>query len=770
MKPVAADRPRERDDLQLAVRTIVPSVLVTDTKSIVAPDRAGRHRVKTALHPGWVERGRQVLSHLIADGINRVVLLSDGKANLGLTDPEAIADEVRELARQGVGTTTMGVGDNFNEDLMEAMARAGGGNYYYIESPDQLPMIFQAELEDMMTTVGYRVTLGFEPANGVTVSRVLNDFETNAAGEHMLPERGRRQVDRRVVRLNVPAREAGAGASSARSAWNGTAQDVCGRSCGAWSARCLPPPRGREPAGGTARQSLCVPLPCRRSVAGWNALEDDPSPGSRWSCPGRPSKRDAVRALRGRRRRAGAVPAAKSRLSASSIVATPALEKELDDIAAIEADLERGELEKVHKRAKQQSWSRLSSSSIIPSPLLEGTEEESSGRAARGRRSEGSEGQVSAVPTTRPRAWTTGRLRASLWLAIPRWRCRPHPGPPSDRGSRPASRVTGARGSSMPGRRRSGQALRRAGVADGLRHARRPGGRAEGVVGRAGGHDRWAGSLVDQGLVTEGERACWRRRRGDTWRGTAATRGGAWRARSSRPRVAGTGWSAAEPSTAGDPALPAIIDDRRADPRPRHADGRPGQRFRILRPHARGGLGEVSVALDDGVAPRGRAEGDPGAVRRRRSRAGPASSSKRRSPAAWSTRGSCRSTACGQYPDGRPYLRHAAHQGREPQGRDRPAPPRPGEPRPRARRMEPGSSAGSCAGSSTSATRSTTPTAGGSCTATSSPTTSCSASTARPWWSTGAWPSAWPAGAEAGRADAETPLRRRGRATTSSRR
>ena len=82
-------------------------------------------------------------------------------------------------------------------------------------------------------------------------------------------------------------------------------------------------------------------------------------------------KRDAVRALEaGDLKRARAM-LTKSRLSASSIISTPATEKELDDIAAIEADLERGALEKVHKRAKQQSWSRLSSSSIMPSPVIE---------------------------------------------------------------------------------------------------------------------------------------------------------------------------------------------------------------------------------------------------------------------------------------------------------------------------------------------------------------------------------------------------------------
>ena len=223
------------------VKTIVPSGFVTDTKSIVREIERVGTEFMTALHPGWVEGGRQVLSHLIGDGINRIVLLSDGKTNKGLTDSAAIADDVRGLARRGVSTTTMGVGEKFNEDLLESMARAGGGNYYYIESPDQLPKFFQAELEDMMTTVGCRVSLGFEPANGVTVSRVLNDFETNSAGQHMMPNVVAGRPVGAMVRLNVPA-QPGPGPVELchvclEWARPGTPR---GRSCGTWSARCSP--------------------------------------------------------------------------------------------------------------------------------------------------------------------------------------------------------------------------------------------------------------------------------------------------------------------------------------------------------------------------------------------------------------------------------------------------------------------------------------------------------------------------------------------------
>ena len=358
-----------------AVRTIVPNVQVTNRKAIVSQIEGVETEGKTALHPGWVEGRRQVLTHLIPDGINRVLLLSDGLANLGLTDADAIADEVRELASQGVGTTTMGVGEDFNEDLMEAMARAGGGNYYYIASPDQLPVIFQAELEDMMMTVGYRVTLEVEARNGVTVSRVLNDFELNGSGQQMLPNVVAGKTIGVVVRLNVPPREAETEVCRVRMEWDAPRR-IERPSLRSAMTSFLPSGKTRAPTstGKPERQSLCVPLtlPAVASKE-WRALDVDPDVREQaYLLLAALAKREAVRALTN-----GDVPRArnlleKSRLSASSIVPTPAIDQELEDIASIEADLERGELEKVHKRAKQQSWARLSSSSILPSPLLDG--------------------------------------------------------------------------------------------------------------------------------------------------------------------------------------------------------------------------------------------------------------------------------------------------------------------------------------------------------------------------------------------------------------
>jgi Ca-activated chloride channel family protein len=187
------------------VETLVPSTLATDKVHITRQIERIQSRNSTDLHAGWVQGGVQVSQHLNPEHLNRVILLSDGLANQGLTNPDAIASDVHGLARRGVSTTTMGVGNDYNEDLLEAMASSGDGNYYYIESPEQLPNIFQMELQGLMATIGRSVTLGIEPQGGVEVADVLNDLEVTRKGRFRLPNLVIGNPFVVVVRLKVPA-------------------------------------------------------------------------------------------------------------------------------------------------------------------------------------------------------------------------------------------------------------------------------------------------------------------------------------------------------------------------------------------------------------------------------------------------------------------------------------------------------------------------------------------------------------------------------------
>lgn len=204
----AVEQLQDRDRVSVTiyddrVETIVPSTIATNKAEILRRIEQIRHRGSTALHAGWVEGGMQVSQHLNSQHLNRIILLSDGLANCGETNPDVIATDVRGLCDREVSTTTMGVGKDYNEDLLEAMASSGDGSYYYIESPDQLPEIFAQEIQGIMALLGRKVRLAVTSSVGVTVADMLNDFEVDADNRYQLPNLVKGNPFTAIARLKV---------------------------------------------------------------------------------------------------------------------------------------------------------------------------------------------------------------------------------------------------------------------------------------------------------------------------------------------------------------------------------------------------------------------------------------------------------------------------------------------------------------------------------------------------------------------------------------
>ena len=320
------------------VQTLVENAPAVDKSGIVAVIRRVVTGGSTALHGGWREGGRQVGGHRLAGGMNRVLLLSDGQANMGEQNPVAIAADVARLAAEGVSTTTMGLGDDYNEDLLEAMAQAGDGNYYYIESPQQLGGLFQTELHGLMATFGHAVRLAVEPQGGVTVADVLNDFEPDPHGAGLkLPNLVAGMPILAVVRLNVPPR--------------GEAGDVC-RVRVSW----LGPKQ-------TARQELVVTLALPAvSSSAFDALPVAVEVQERAALllMARLKKQATFHSEQGDM--AGTLRClSDAKVLRMAAPQSPEMQQEADAFALIEADLADGEIAKFSKRAKYQSHQTRSS-------------------------------------------------------------------------------------------------------------------------------------------------------------------------------------------------------------------------------------------------------------------------------------------------------------------------------------------------------------------------------------------------------------------------
>ena len=143
----------------------------------------------THLHGGWL-KGAETLAPRAGRGmVSRVILLSDGQANHGLVSVEGICAQVRELASAGVTTSTVGIGFDFNEELMTAIATAGQGNSWYGQRAEDLAESFDAELGFLNNLVWQDVRIHLETPmlSHMGQIKVRNDYVQNAGRQYCLP-------------------------------------------------------------------------------------------------------------------------------------------------------------------------------------------------------------------------------------------------------------------------------------------------------------------------------------------------------------------------------------------------------------------------------------------------------------------------------------------------------------------------------------------------------------------------------------------------------
>lgn len=114
----------------------------------------------------------------VEDGINRVILASDGVANVGNTDPDALSREITDRAINGIQLVTVGFGmGNFNDTTMEQLADQGDGFYAYVDTLEEAERLFKLELIDNLTPVAMDARIQVEFDEDVVDSYRLIGFE-----------------------------------------------------------------------------------------------------------------------------------------------------------------------------------------------------------------------------------------------------------------------------------------------------------------------------------------------------------------------------------------------------------------------------------------------------------------------------------------------------------------------------------------------------------------------------------------------------------------
>jgi Ca-activated chloride channel family protein len=155
------------------VHTIVPAQSAGYVDRIIRTIENIQAGGNTALFGGVSQGAAEIRKHLENDFIHRIVLLSDGLANVGPRLPEDLGRLGAALLKENISVTTVGVGTDYNEDLMARLAQNSDGNTYFVESGVDLPRIFAAELGDVLNVAATQVNVTITLPNDVTPVKVI---------------------------------------------------------------------------------------------------------------------------------------------------------------------------------------------------------------------------------------------------------------------------------------------------------------------------------------------------------------------------------------------------------------------------------------------------------------------------------------------------------------------------------------------------------------------------------------------------------------------
>ena len=175
---MAIKRLDERDVVSVVsydsrVQVVVPATQVRDQRAIYNAIRDVRADGNTALFAGVSKGANELRKFLSRNKVNRVILLSDGLANVGPQSASELGELGASLAKEGISVTTIGLGLGYNEDLMTRLAGFSDGNHAFVENAEDLASVFQYEFGDVLSVVAQGVNIEINCRNGVKPVRLL---------------------------------------------------------------------------------------------------------------------------------------------------------------------------------------------------------------------------------------------------------------------------------------------------------------------------------------------------------------------------------------------------------------------------------------------------------------------------------------------------------------------------------------------------------------------------------------------------------------------
>lgn len=157
------------------VTEVLPPTKVENTHFIINKILNIQTAGNTFLSGGMIKGFEKVKENFKSEYLNRVFLLSDGMANKGITQINDLTKVVSQWKmEESISLSTFGIGLGFNEDLMTELSEYGGGNYYFIGEPKEIPTIFEKEMNGLISLVAKDITLSIDyPEEMLKIETVL---------------------------------------------------------------------------------------------------------------------------------------------------------------------------------------------------------------------------------------------------------------------------------------------------------------------------------------------------------------------------------------------------------------------------------------------------------------------------------------------------------------------------------------------------------------------------------------------------------------------
>ena len=193
------------------VQVVLPATKLRDKAAAVAAVQSITAQGSTALFAGISKGAAEVRKNADDYRVSRILLLSDGRANVGPNSPTELGKLGASLLRERIAVTTLGLGLDFNEDLMTELSMHSNGNHFFVEKPSDLVPTFRHEFDDILSVVAQRILIDIELREDVRAMRVLG-YDADIHGQHIAAQLNQIYAEQErflLIELDVPPSPSG---------------------------------------------------------------------------------------------------------------------------------------------------------------------------------------------------------------------------------------------------------------------------------------------------------------------------------------------------------------------------------------------------------------------------------------------------------------------------------------------------------------------------------------------------------------------------------